>query len=113
MDGQTLEKVLACPRLPSLPAVALRVIELTSDPNVQMRRLAETIQNDQGLATKILRTVNSPFYGLVKKCSPIHQAQLMLGLNGVKTLALGFSHLLGSSRTGPASVPRCDRRADR
>ncbi len=91
LDGQTLEKVLACPRLPSLPAVALRVIELTSDANVPMRELAETIQSDQGLATKILRTVNSPFYGMARKCSTIHQAQLMLGLNGVKTLALGFS----------------------
>lgn len=91
MDEKLLKRVLSCSKLPSVPAVALRVIELTSDPNVSMRTLAETIQNDQGLATKILRTVNSPFYGLVKRCSTIQQAQLMLGLNGVKTLALGFS----------------------
>lgn len=91
MDEKLLKRVLSCNKLPSVPAVALRVIELTADPNVSMRTLAETIQIDQGLTTKILRTVNSPFYGLVKRCSTIQQAQLMLGLNGVKTLALGFS----------------------
>lgn len=91
MDEQLLQKVLACPKLPSLPSVALRVIELTADQNVSLRKLAETIQNDQGLTTKILKTVNSPFYGLAKRCATIAQAQLMLGLNGVKTLALGFS----------------------
>ncbi|TVQ32384.1 MAG: GGDEF domain-containing protein [Phycisphaeraceae bacterium] len=91
MNEALLEKVLSCPRLPSVPPIAVRVIEMTQDENVKLREIANTIQNDQGLATKILRTVNSPFYGLSKPCSTIHQAQLMLGLNGVKTLALGFS----------------------
>lgn len=91
MNSETLEKVLKCPTLPSLPAVALKVIDLTSNPAVKMDELARTIQNDQGLAAKILRTVNSSFYGLRKPCSTIHAAIVMLGLGPVKTLALGFS----------------------
>lgn len=91
MNQELLEKVLSCSRLPSLPEVALRVIDLTARRDVPLREIAETIEADQGLATKILKTVNSPFYGLTKPCSTIHQAQLMLGLNGIKTLALGFS----------------------
>jgi two-component system cell cycle response regulator len=91
MNSETLEKVLKCPTLPSLPAVALKVIDLTSNPAVKMDDLARTIQNDQGLAAKILRTVNSSFYGLRKPCSTIHAAIVMLGLGPVKTLALGFS----------------------
>lgn len=91
MNNETLEKVLKCPTLPSLPAVALKVIDLTSNPAVKMEELARTIQNDQGLAAKILRTVNSSFYGLRKPCSTIHAAIVMLGLGPVKTLALGFS----------------------
>ena len=86
-----LEEILSCPNLPSLPAVALRVIELTSNVNVSLKELAETIQNDQGLATKILKTVNSSFYGLRQRCSTIDKAIVMLGLSPVKSLALGFS----------------------
>ncbi len=91
MNSATLERVLAAPRIPSLPAVAMKVIELTEDPNVSLKDIAQTIQNDQGLAAKILRTVNSSFYGLTKKCSTISQAMVALGLNAVKSLALGFS----------------------
>lgn len=78
-----------------MPAIAARVIELTSSESVSMREIAETITNDQGLASKVLRTVNSPFYGLRKPCASINQAIVMLGLSAVKTLALGFS-LVGS-----------------
>lgn len=86
-----LEKILACPNLPSLPAVALQVIELTADVNVSLKELSRTIQNDQGLAAKVLKTVNSSFYGLRQRCATIDKALVMLGLSPVKSLALGFS----------------------
>jgi len=91
LNERLLEKVLDCPKIPSLPAIALQVIELTADENITMAQLAATIQNDQGLAGKILKTINSAFYGLSKPCTTLAQAQIMLGLNAVKTLALGFS----------------------
>lgn len=91
MDHDLLEEVLSCPTLPSLPVVALRVIELTSDANVGMDELAETIQFDQGLSAKVLKTVNSSYYGLRKKCGTIRQAIIVLGLSTVKSLTLGFS----------------------
>lgn len=91
MNNELLEEILSCPSLPSLPAVALRVIEQTSDINIKLPELAATIQNDQGLAAKVLRTVNSSFYGLRTRCSTINKALVMLGLGPVKALALGFS----------------------
>jgi diguanylate cyclase (GGDEF)-like protein len=91
VNSDLLQKILSCRKVPTLPAVALRVIELTSGDDVSMRELAATIQNDQGLASKILRTVNSAFYGLSHPCSTISRAQLMLGLQAIKTLALGFT----------------------
>lgn len=86
-----LEEILRCPNLPSLPAVAVRVIELTSDVNVSLPELARTIQNDQGLSAKVLKTVNSSFYGLRQRVASIDKALVMLGLSPVKSLALGFS----------------------
>ncbi len=91
MDTKLLDDILNCTSLPSLPAVAIRVLELTSDPDVKMDELAKEIQFDQGISAKILRTVNSSFYGLRKRCSSIDHALVMLGLNPVKTLVLGFS----------------------
>ena len=91
MNQELLEQVLNCPSLPTLPAVAVRVIELTQKPNVSMDELAATIQNDQGLAAKILKTVNSSFYGVRRPCSTINQAIVMLGTSAVKSLALSFS----------------------
>lgn len=91
MNSALLERVLSAPRLPTLPAVAMRVIELTQDKDVSLKELSATIQNDQALASKVLRTVNSSFYGLSKKCTTISQAMVALGINTVKTLALGFS----------------------
>jgi HD-like signal output (HDOD) protein len=91
MDPDLLTDILNCPSLPSLPAVAAQVLELTSDPDVKMSELASQITMDQALSAKVLRTVNSSFYGLRKRCSSIEKALIMLGLGPVKSLVLGFS----------------------
>lgn len=91
MNPDLLERVLACRDLPTLPAVAMRVVELTGNDSVNVRQLADTIQNDQALAAKILRTVNSSLYAIRTRCSNINQAIVMLGMSAVKSLALGFS----------------------
>jgi two-component system cell cycle response regulator len=91
MSQFSLDEILACPSLPSLPAVAVRLLELTSDPDVSMREIAKLVQQDQALAAKVLKTVNSSFYGLTTPCSSIERAMGYLGLNTVKSLVLGFS----------------------
>ena len=48
-------------------------------------------QNDPALAAKVLRTVNSSYYGLSKPCPTISRAVSFLGLNTVKSLTLGLS----------------------
>ncbi|MCC6321970.1 MAG: GGDEF domain-containing protein [Phycisphaerales bacterium] len=105
MNPDVLETILRCDKLPSLPAVALRVIELTSRSDTSMNVLAETIQHDQALTAKILRTVNSSIFGLRRKCASINQAIVMLGLNTVKTLALGFT-LVGAIEKATSSDKR-------
>lgn len=91
MNTELLEEILACPNLPSLPAIAVRVIEMTSDTNVSLDELAQLIQTDQAMSARILRTVNSSFYGLRERCTTIRKALVMLGLSPVKSLVLGFS----------------------
>lgn len=92
-----LERVLACPSLPSLPGVAIRVLELTRDPQVSISKIAELVQNDPALASKVLKTINSSFYGLTQPCPSILRAMSLLGLNTVKAIVLSFS-LVDSSK---------------
>jgi len=87
----TLDQVLACPNLPSLSTVAVEVLALTQDQNVRLTEIARVVQNDQALAAKILKTVNSSYYGLAKPCPSITRALTYLGLSTVKSLVLGFS----------------------
>ncbi len=85
-----MKNILSCPNLPSLPAIAVQLLELTGDPNVAMSDIAKLVQQDQALAVKVLKTVNSSFYGLSSPCGSIDRAMGYLGLNTVKSLVLGF-----------------------
>ena len=91
MSLVSLEELVMCPGLPSLPAVAVQLLELTSNPDVSMSEISKLVQQDQALAAKVLKTVNSSFYGLSSPCGSIDRAMGYLGLNTVKSLVLGFS----------------------
>jgi diguanylate cyclase (GGDEF)-like protein len=91
MSHASIDRILSCPSLPTLPVVALRVLELTAKRDVSLRELASVIENDPAIATKVLRTVNSSYYSLSRRCGSIQQALAFLGLQTVKALVLGFS----------------------
>jgi diguanylate cyclase (GGDEF)-like protein len=91
MDQKLLDRILKCERLPSFPAIAARVIEMCGDENVSVRELGEVLAHDTAISTKILRTINSSFYGLRHRVTTVERATTMLGINSVKMLALGFS----------------------
>jgi len=95
MNQALLNKIKNVPQLPSLPAVALRVLELVKQNNQSLGSVAKVISNDPALTAKVLKTVNSSFYGLPHQVSTINHAIVLLGMQTVKTLALGFS-LAGS-----------------
>jgi diguanylate cyclase (GGDEF)-like protein len=90
-NSDLLERILKSPRLPSLPTIALEVIDLVQQQDVNIKQIAETIQHDPALSSKILKTVNSSFYAQAHSIGTISHALVVLGLNSVKTLALGFS----------------------
>jgi HD-like signal output (HDOD) protein/GGDEF domain-containing protein len=75
----------------SLPAVAMEVLELTSQPGVDARALKECVERDPALTGKLLRVVNSPMFGLTREVCDLNQALALLGVKPLKLLALGFS----------------------
>jgi len=82
---------------PSPPAVAQQIIELASDPEIDVVKIANVMSQDPSLTAKILRIANSPMYTKQRKSENLRQALVVLGLNATTTLALSFS-LIGTYR---------------
>jgi diguanylate cyclase (GGDEF)-like protein len=91
MGSAPLDKVLGCPNLPSLPAVAVELLDLLGDPETGIPEVAKVVQRDTALAARVLKTINSSYYGLSKPVVSIDRAMTLLGMNAVKSLVLGFS----------------------
>jgi len=79
--------------LPTLSPVVEKVLRLVGDEKVSVKELADVIKNDVSLSFKILKVVNSAFYGFPRKISTLTQAMVILGLSAVKNLALSMSIL--------------------
>lgn len=75
----------------TLPEVTSRIITVVDDPKSTARDLHNIIKNDPALATKILKVVNSAFYGLPGQISEIDRAIVLLGLSAVKNIAISAS----------------------
>jgi len=97
------DRILGCQSVPTLPAVALHLLEITRDPNCPLEEIARVVKADQGIASKILRTINSSYYSLSTPCGTIERSLALLGLNTVKSLALGFSLVTAAGRVGAES----------
>ena len=106
MERNLLDRVRDCSTLPSLPAVALRVLEVTQDVEFDLADVARVISKDPALSSKILRTVNSSFYGNGHTVSTISQALVLLGSHAVRTLVIGFSLGGGIAKTKTTAFDR-------
>jgi HD-like signal output (HDOD) protein len=77
--------------LPTLPTIYLRLLEVFKNPNVSSREIADVISTDPSSAAKVLKHVNTPFFGLKKECGSLTQAVNFLGYNEIKNLVLGLT----------------------
>lgn len=75
----------------SLPEVAMRVNELINDPNTNSFDLEEVIIHDPGLTTKILKFVNSAYFGFNKKVDRISYAITLIGQQELRNLVVSNS----------------------
>lgn len=75
----------------TLPEITLKIIELVEDPESTASDLHKLISNDPALCSRVLKVVNSSFYGLPGQVGSIDRAIVMLGLNAVKNIAIAAS----------------------
>jgi diguanylate cyclase (GGDEF)-like protein len=89
--------------LPSMPGVAIKLLEAIQKPDPDLREIAGFISSDAALSAKVLKIINSPFYGLVSRITTIDQAIRLLGLNTVKNLSLSLILKANFLKKGPGS----------
>lgn len=104
MEASLKAKLERCTTLPTLPAVALKVLDLCQRENLDLPEIAKVIANDPALAAKMLKTVNSPAFALRQEVRTLSHAVALLGVNSVRTLVLSFSLLRDIRKNQRASL---------
>jgi putative nucleotidyltransferase with HDIG domain len=81
----------AVDRMPAFPKSVQTVLEMTRNINCLPKSLVGVIEKDPVMTMKILRVINSAYYGLPNKISSVGQSVVYLGINTIKNLALSFA----------------------
>jgi putative nucleotidyltransferase with HDIG domain len=79
--------------LPTLPRTVLRITELVNDPRASAKDLSIIITDDQVLTARLLKLVNSSFYGFPQRVSTVTGAIVLLGFDAIRNLLLTTSVL--------------------
>ncbi len=104
VDDPALKKKIlrALKELPPMPQVVSKVSEIMANPKMGFKDIAKVLETDQAIAALLLKTSNSPYYGMSGKVGTIHQAIVLLGyetLEEVLTVVVS-SALLGKRLKG-------------
>ncbi len=77
--------------LPTLPKVVEKLMLMVESPDVSPKDVGKLISSDQVLGARVLKLVNSPFYGFPGRISSISHAIILLGFNVIKGVVLSAS----------------------
>jgi len=91
MPANPYELVNNVTNLVSLPEVYLKISELINDPNTSLDKMGRVIEQDPGLTARLLKIVNSPFYGFTSKIDTISRALTVVGTNQLRDMILATS----------------------
>src|SRR5688572_8466192 len=96
-----LKLVLASDSLPSLPAVALKVLKLARASEPDTKALVRIIKSDPALTARVLKMANSSLFGIRQQVTSIEHAVPLLGATTVGMVVLSFSLVANSLPHGP------------
>jgi len=86
--------------LPTLPSVAVEINRLMADEDCPVETISALIERDLALSTRILKLVNSSFFGLPSQVASIRRAMVLLGFNQVRNAAYAVTVLEAVGRDG-------------
>jgi HD-like signal output (HDOD) protein/CheY-like chemotaxis protein len=76
-------------KLPTLPATYHKLVECLKDPNANLEDVARIISHDPSMSARLLKVVNSAYFGLAKPVADVARAGSLLGLDRIMALVLG------------------------
>jgi len=85
------ERLIACNNLPSLPAIVVKIMDASQQPDIGIADVADILQVDPALSAKLLKVANSPMYARQCEISNLRDALSLLGLDSSLAIALSFS----------------------
>jgi len=74
--------------LPTLPSMLTNINQMVLNPRTSAKEVAQVISSDPALTSKVLRVVNSSFYGFPNRITTITHAIVILGFNTIKSIVL-------------------------
>jgi len=81
---EILKKLDSIKDIPTLPTIVFELNELLQDPNTPITDISDIIEKDQAMSLRVLKLVNSAFYGIHKEVNDIGNAIVLLGFNTVR-----------------------------
>lgn len=89
MREQILDKIFnKVDKIPTFPKVAIQVLDLLKEEDVDLREVERIIKSDPGIVANFLRIVNSPAFGLPQKIDSLFKALMLLGTNQIKFILI-------------------------
>ena len=92
--------------IPSLPEVVTEVCRLLGDPTSDIKQIHKLVVKDPAMAAKMLRMVNSVYYGLAEPVHDLEQALTILGYKTIRSIAMSIACspvvLIAEVSAGPA-----------
>ncbi|ABR31342.1 phosphohydrolase [Thermosipho melanesiensis] len=85
-----IEYVKEIEEIPTPDFQVRRIIDIASNPDSSIKDLEKAISIDASLSLKVLKLVNSAYYGLPRKITKISEAVMILGFKTVRNLALSI-----------------------
>lgn len=100
----------AIEELPALPTIIAEINELLGDPKTAAPQVAKIIMRDPSITAKVLKIVNSAFFGMPKTITSVNQAIVALGFNTVRSIVLcsAVMDIFGKSKLSETTFPRRD-----
>ena len=90
-QARVLDAVKKVSSIATLPEVTAKIISTVENPKSTASELHRIVSHDPALVTRIMKVVNSAFYGLPGQIGSIERAIVLLGLNAIKNIAVAAS----------------------
>jgi putative nucleotidyltransferase with HDIG domain len=95
-------------RVPSFPPIAIKVLQLLSDPSVNLSSIPPLISSDPALSARVLQYANSPLYGIANEIKNVRHALTMLGIDQLRSLtATAASDVYLKGKLNVEELKRC------